>query len=191
MGRTVLVTGGSGYFGTVVAEQALARGDQVRIFDLNPPALTQGEVEYLAGDIRDLAAVRSACDGVDVVLHNVAQVPLARDRELFDSVNVVGTANVLVAARRTRCQDRAHLVERRVRCSRVEPRRRRRAMPPGRGVRARQAARRAAVSRGGCRRPRRDDRPPAHDPRSRPARHLRGAVRLRGRGRAGLRARVG
>jgi nucleoside-diphosphate-sugar epimerase len=34
-----------------------------------------------------------------VVLHNVAQVPLARDRELFQSVNVVGTANVLVAAR--------------------------------------------------------------------------------------------
>jgi nucleoside-diphosphate-sugar epimerase len=33
------------------------------------------------------------------VLHNVAQVPLARDRRLFRSVNVVGTANLLVAAR--------------------------------------------------------------------------------------------
>ena len=40
-----------------------------------------------------------ACDGVDVVLHNVAQVPLARDRALFWSVNVTGTANVLLAAR--------------------------------------------------------------------------------------------
>jgi nucleoside-diphosphate-sugar epimerase len=108
MGRTVLVTGGSGYFGTVVAEQALARGDRVRIFDLNPPSLTEGEVEYLAGDIRDLAAVRSACDGVDVVLHNVAQVPLARDRELFDSVNVTGTANVLVAARDARVAKVVH-----------------------------------------------------------------------------------
>ena len=49
--------------------------------------------------MRDRDAVRAACDGVDVVLHNVAQVPLARDRELFWSVNVVGTANVLVAAR--------------------------------------------------------------------------------------------
>ncbi|MEO7429374.1 MAG: NAD-dependent epimerase/dehydratase family protein, partial [Acidimicrobiales bacterium] len=40
-----------------------------------------------------------ASRGVDVVLHNVAQVPLAKDRDLFWSVNVVGTANVLLAAR--------------------------------------------------------------------------------------------
>jgi nucleoside-diphosphate-sugar epimerase len=99
MGRTVLVTGGSGYFGTVVSAQAVTRGDRVRVLDLNPPSLAEGEVDYVEGDIRDLGTVRAACDGVDIVLHNVAQVPLARDRELFDSVNVVGTANVLVAAR--------------------------------------------------------------------------------------------
>ena len=33
------------------------------------------------------------------MLHNVAQVPLAKDPDLFDSVNVTGTANLLVAAR--------------------------------------------------------------------------------------------
>jgi nucleoside-diphosphate-sugar epimerase len=43
--------------------------------------------------------VRAACESIDVVFHNVAQVPLARDRALFRSVNVVGTANLLVAAR--------------------------------------------------------------------------------------------
>jgi nucleoside-diphosphate-sugar epimerase len=99
MGRTVLVTGGSGYFGSVLAGQATARGDRVRIFDVNAPTSTDGDIEYIAGDVRDRAAVRAACDGVDVVLHNVAQVPLAKDRALFDSVNVVGTANVLVGAR--------------------------------------------------------------------------------------------
>ena len=101
-GRTVLVTGGSGYFGTVVVEQARARGDRVRVFDLNEPApaSTPGEeVDFVQGDVRDREALRVACDGVDVVLHNVAQVPLARDRELFYSVNVIGTANVLLAAR--------------------------------------------------------------------------------------------
>jgi nucleoside-diphosphate-sugar epimerase len=51
------------------------------------------------GDVRDRDVVRAACDDVDVVLHNVAQVPLARDRALFWSVIVVGTANVLLAAR--------------------------------------------------------------------------------------------
>jgi nucleoside-diphosphate-sugar epimerase len=102
MGRTILVTGGSGYFGTVLAAQALARDDRVRILDLNPPAAPAGDVEYVAGDVRDRHIVRAACDDVDIVFHNVAQVPLARDRELFDSVNVVGTANVLVAARDAR-----------------------------------------------------------------------------------------
>lgn len=95
----VLVTGGSGYFGSMVAEQALARGDSVRILDLNPPAEGLGSVEYVAGDIRDRAVVRAACADIDVVFHNVAQVPLARDRELFESVNVGGTARVLAAAR--------------------------------------------------------------------------------------------
>jgi nucleoside-diphosphate-sugar epimerase len=102
MGRSVLVTGGSGYFGTVLAEAALARGDAVRIFDLNPPGPTLAAADFVAGDVRDRSAVRSACSDIDIVLHNVAQVPLAKDRALFDDVNVGGTANVLVAAREAR-----------------------------------------------------------------------------------------
>jgi nucleoside-diphosphate-sugar epimerase len=99
MARTMLITGGSGYFGSVLAEQAIARGDQVRIFDLNSPGELSGPVDFVRGDVRDRVALRDACEGVDAVLHNVAQVPLARDRELFWSVNVVGTANLLLAAR--------------------------------------------------------------------------------------------
>ena len=99
MAQTVLVTGGSGYFGSVLVDQALARGDRVRILDLNPPGEHPGDVEFVQGDVRDRDVVREACAGVDAVLHNVAQVPLARDRDLFWSVNVLGTANVLLAAR--------------------------------------------------------------------------------------------
>ena len=97
MARTVLVTGGSGYFGSIVVERCLARGDRVRVLDLNRSS-TPGAESILA-DVRDLPAVRAASDGVDVVFNNVAQVPLARDRHLFGSVNVTGTANVLLAAR--------------------------------------------------------------------------------------------
>lgn len=98
-GRTVLVTGGSGYFGTVLVDAARRRGDTVRILDVNAPADTDEDVEVVQGDVRDRDTVARAVAGCDVVLHNVAQVPLARDRELFWSVNVLGTANVLVAAR--------------------------------------------------------------------------------------------
>ncbi|MDQ1433351.1 MAG: hypothetical protein QOF59_167 [Actinomycetota bacterium] len=108
MARSILVTGGSGYFGTVVAEQALARGEAVRIFDLNPPGPALVGAEFVAGDVRDRAAVRGACEGIDVVFHNVAQVPLAKDRALFDEVNVGGTANVLVAARDARVAKIVH-----------------------------------------------------------------------------------
>jgi nucleoside-diphosphate-sugar epimerase len=99
MGRRVLVTGGSGYFGSVLVEQAHARGDAVRILDINRPATAPDGVEVVVGDVRDRAVVREATAGIDVVFHNVAQVPLAKDRDLFESVNVTGTANVLVAAR--------------------------------------------------------------------------------------------
>lgn len=99
MGRAVLITGGSGYFGSVLTGMALARGDEVRVFDLNPPGDHADRVTFVQGDVRDRAALLAACDGVDVVLHNVAQVPLAKDRDLFWSVNVTGTANVLLAAR--------------------------------------------------------------------------------------------
>jgi nucleoside-diphosphate-sugar epimerase len=97
--RTILVTGGSGYFGSLLAARALSQGDAVRIFDINAPGPQVDAAEYFQGDVRDIEALRAACDGVDVVFHNVAQVPLAKDRELFDAVNVTGTANVLVAAR--------------------------------------------------------------------------------------------
>jgi nucleoside-diphosphate-sugar epimerase len=93
----VLVTGGSGYFGTELVEACLGRGDSVRVFDLNPTSVAGAE--YVAGDVRDREGLRAACDGVDLVLNNVAQVPLAKDRALFRSVNVTGTANVLLAAR--------------------------------------------------------------------------------------------
>jgi nucleoside-diphosphate-sugar epimerase len=95
----LLVTGGSGYFGSVLVDQALARGDEVRILDLNPAGEHTGDVEFVPGDIRDRDVVRRACVGIDAVLHNVAQVPLARDKDLFWSVNGLGTANLLVAAR--------------------------------------------------------------------------------------------
>jgi nucleoside-diphosphate-sugar epimerase len=108
MPRSVLVTGGSGYFGTILAEQALARGDAVRILDLNVPGPTLTETDFVAGDVRDLELVRGACEGIDVVFHNVAQVPLAKDRALFDAVNVGGTANVLVGARDARVRKVVH-----------------------------------------------------------------------------------
>jgi len=94
----VLVTGGSGYFGSTLRRHLRERGVAVRNFDLVPCDDLGPNESYMRGDIRDADAVRRACDGVDVVHHNVAQVPLAKNRQLFESVNVTGTENLLAAA---------------------------------------------------------------------------------------------
>jgi nucleoside-diphosphate-sugar epimerase len=93
-----LVTGGSGYFGSRLVERLLARGYGGRVFDINDAADRPAGVGFARGDVRDLDAVRRATAGVDVVFNNVAQVPVAKDRQLFQSVNVLGTEHVLRAA---------------------------------------------------------------------------------------------
>jgi len=93
-----LVTGGSGYFGSLLRDRLIARGESVRVFDLSDASDRTPAVEFIQGDIRDPAKLAAAVAGCDVVFHCVAQVPLAKDKELFQSVNVTGTENLLSAA---------------------------------------------------------------------------------------------
>jgi nucleoside-diphosphate-sugar epimerase len=96
---SILVTGGNGYFGSVLVQQLADSGEQVRILDIDPTGARPPGVELIVADIRDRDAVRTAVDGVDVVFHNVAQVPLARNPAGLRSVNVTGTEVLLSACR--------------------------------------------------------------------------------------------
>jgi nucleoside-diphosphate-sugar epimerase len=93
-----LVTGGSGFFGHLLVERLLARGDSVRNLDLTPADDEFAGVDFHRGDIRDAAAVRRACEGIDAIYHNVAQQPLSKNPELMRTVNLDGTRNLLAAA---------------------------------------------------------------------------------------------
>jgi nucleoside-diphosphate-sugar epimerase len=95
---SVLITGGSGYFGSLLRDRLLARGIAIRIFDLEDARDRPPEVEFVRGDIRDYPAVEKCCAGSEVVYHCVAQVPLAKNRQLFESVNINGTDNLLKAS---------------------------------------------------------------------------------------------
>ena len=92
-----LITGGSGYFGSLLVNKLLKNGFQCRIIDLNE-YIGNPEVEFIKGDIRDIKLLHKACKNIDVIFHNVAQVPLAKDKNLFFSVNVEGTDNILKSA---------------------------------------------------------------------------------------------
>lgn len=100
MADVALVTGGSGYFGSLLVAELRARGVPTRILDLVDAHDRPADVEFVEGDIRSEESVRRAVDGVTTVYHNVAQVPLARDSTLFESVNVGGTRTLLGA-----CED--------------------------------------------------------------------------------------
>src|ERR1051325_8500560 len=98
----VLVTGGSGYLGETVVRELLERGAEVPVFGLVDNDDRPQAVEFVRGDIRDAQAVSRALEGVRVVHHDVAQVPLAKDREKFWSVNVEGTRILCEAAARAK-----------------------------------------------------------------------------------------
>ncbi len=93
-----LVTGGSGYFGSLLVARLATPGNHVRVLDLNDASDRPPAVEFVQGDVRDMPVVRAAVEGIDVVMNNVAQVPLARDAHLLRTVNVDGTANLLGAS---------------------------------------------------------------------------------------------
>jgi nucleoside-diphosphate-sugar epimerase len=92
-----LVTGGCGYFGSLLLQRLTELGLPCRSLDINPPDERVVGVEYLMGDIREPSTVSQALQDVDVVYHCVAQVPLAKNRELFWSVNLEGTRTLLDA----------------------------------------------------------------------------------------------
>src|SRR3954466_4672534 len=96
-----LVTGGGGFLGGYIVEALLARGDRVRSFGRGEyPQLAAQGVEVFRGDIRDNAALASACAGVECIFHTAAIAGIALDRDSYEAVNRTGTELLLANARR-------------------------------------------------------------------------------------------
>jgi nucleoside-diphosphate-sugar epimerase len=103
-----LVTGGAGFIGSNLVGRLIEQGQTVRILDNFSTGKRENLEEYaqsvalVEGDVREYATVRRASDGVNVILHQAAlpSVPRSiKDPLSSDAVNVVGTLNVLQAAR--------------------------------------------------------------------------------------------
>jgi UDP-N-acetylglucosamine 4-epimerase len=110
--KTVLVTGGAGFIGSNLCESLLQNGNKVRCLD----NLSTGNIDnildfqdhpdftFLERDIRDFQACKSACTGVDVILHQAALGSVPRsihDPITTNAVNIDGFLNMLHAAKET------------------------------------------------------------------------------------------
>jgi UDP-N-acetylglucosamine/UDP-N-acetyl-alpha-D-glucosaminouronate 4-epimerase len=105
-----LVTGGAGFIGSHLTEELLRRGEQVRVVD----SLITGRrknlahlsgIDFLEGDLADLAIAKRAVQGADYVLHQAAIPSVPRSVEdpiTSNRANIDSTLNVLVAARDAR-----------------------------------------------------------------------------------------
>ena len=100
----ILLTGATGFVGSAVARILVGAGFPVRaLVRPGSPRFHLGDLglEFVEGDLRDVAAVTSAVKGARHVFHVAADYRLwARDpREIF-AANVDGTRNVMQAALR-------------------------------------------------------------------------------------------
>jgi nucleoside-diphosphate-sugar epimerase len=77
----------------------VAQSHDVRTLDVVPiDDPVERRVTELRGDMRDAARARELCDGVDVLVHAAAALPIRGSRREIMSVNVDGTAALLAAA---------------------------------------------------------------------------------------------
>ncbi len=110
MTKCFLVTGGAGFLGINVIRYLLSRGQRVISLDIAPMAHddVQGRITEVNGDIRNSLDVGKAMDGVDIVIHAAAALPLY-SREDILTTEIDGTRIVLEESQRAGVERVIHI----------------------------------------------------------------------------------
>lgn len=93
-----LITGGAGFLGINLVRYLLARGHRVSSIDIADFTYPErSAITEIKGDIRDRAAVDRAMQGVNIVVHTAAALPLYTPEDIR-STDIDGTRNVIESA---------------------------------------------------------------------------------------------
>jgi nucleoside-diphosphate-sugar epimerase len=93
-----LVTGGSGFTGINLIRYLLARGHEVTSLDIAPFDYPEKDrIRIVDGDTRDRVAVDRAMEGVDIVVHTAAALPLCSEEDIL-TTDLDGTRIVFESA---------------------------------------------------------------------------------------------
>ena len=112
MTKKILITGGTGFIGSHLAEYCVSKGYKVTVFDRYNPIFNLGNlssskykknIKFIFGDVRDFDSIDREIRNNDVILHLAALIgipysyisPLA-----YLKTNVEGSYNVLESVRR-------------------------------------------------------------------------------------------
>jgi len=96
--KTYLITGGSGFLGINIIRYLLNKGHNIVSLDLLPFDYPERpQITEIIGDIRDRAKVDEAMQGIDIVIHTAAALPLYSKEDIF-STDIDGTRNVVESA---------------------------------------------------------------------------------------------
>ncbi|PIS28122.1 epimerase [Candidatus Saganbacteria bacterium CG08_land_8_20_14_0_20_45_16] len=106
----VLVTGGAGFLGINLIRYLLNKGYNkivsLDLVDFDYPE--RNKVRVVTGDIRGQQLVEQTLQGIDLVVHCAAALPLYKKADIF-STDIEGTRNLLTAAFRHNCQRFVHI----------------------------------------------------------------------------------
>lgn len=101
MPKLVAVTGATGFIGNVLIQKLIQNGWTVRALTRTVHYSTNESIQWVQGDLNNLAALHHLVDGVTSVIHCAATVRGSSFQE-FAHTNIEGTRNILCALAQTK-----------------------------------------------------------------------------------------
>ena len=104
------ITGGAGFLGINLVRYLYSKGHQVYSYDIvkfDYPDMNE-KITIITGDIRNKDLVEKSLNGIDIVIHTAAALPLYKPEDIY-STDIEGTKNLLASAQKNNVKRFIHI----------------------------------------------------------------------------------